>query len=215
VFLSSQLEWGFPEDFGFKESYYVVETEETSHPLVLEYHDEINLPKLRPPHRYCRIERFKSVLGHMMNVNGEVPDKVLEFFEPFLLKMKKMEGDKIWDFVLQQLKTVPGWRIYYNRIPMILSALEIIPFNSNQTKKYHLILKDFIQINKAWDNVATNRKYFINFRYVCLRLMHRHGIIHPYQVPLLRTSRKKVALDKIFEDLDLQVLTNEVEEMID
>jgi len=64
------------------------------------------------------------------------------------------------------------------------------------------ILDDFIVLCDAWKSIQTDRKYFINFRYVCLRLMQKHGIVHPYSIPLLRTDRKRIALDQIFDQLE-------------
>ncbi|OYV41658.1 MAG: hypothetical protein B7Z80_00955 [Rhodospirillales bacterium 20-64-7] len=126
-----------------------------------------------------------------------------------------MEEKKVWEFVRRQLKTQRGWRIYYNRIPMILSELKVIPFiQKNARNKYQEILNDFIRINNAWEKVTTERKYFINLRYVCLRLMHYRKVYHPYEIPLLRTSRKKVALDLIFDQLLDQAMEDELEEFL-
>lgn len=216
VFSSEQLEWGMPEDFGFHEPYIVYETEYTAHTPALNYADERCIGKQRPPHRYCRIERFKSVLGNMMNQHGHVPQKVIDYLRPFVAEMRLMEEKEIWKFCHTMLKKVPGWRVYYNRIPVILSTLQIIPFKvKDQTKIYQTVLEEFKAINNAWSRLTTDRKYFINFRYVCLRLLQRHGVAHPYEIPLLKTARKKVALDLIFEQLYDQVMVDELEAFLD
>lgn len=201
VFSSAQLQWCTPEDLGFTEPYLVVEDECDAHPLALEYEDEIKLPKKRPIHKYCRKERFKAVLRGLMGQHGTVPQEILDAVRPFVNAMRLMDEEILWDFTRSILKKAKG-RKYYNKIPIILATLRVVPLRIKQCEDAHdAILDDFIALCDAWKSLETDRKYFINFRYVCLRLMQKHGIVHPYSIPLLRTDRKKLALDQIFDEL--------------
>ena len=197
VFTAAQLSWARPSDFGFTDDYYVVEEEHSSHPLALNYADEVNLPRKRPVHRYSRMERFKFTLGQLMGCSGHVPPQVLRAMNADHLRT--LPSDQVWDAVRSVLKA-HKWRIYYNRIPAILAGLGLSPFRYNDTAVFQDILYDFDLMDKIFESLKfkLNRAYFPNLRFTAVKLMRRHGIHPPITIPLARTARKLQALEDIY-----------------
>lgn len=196
IFTSEQVAWADPEQFGFHD-YYVVEEEETSHPFALNYADEVLLPKKRPVHKYIRKERFKFILGQLMGCSGNVPPEVLQVMD--LERLRQLPPDQVWDAVRTTLKT-HKWRIFYNRIPAILSGLGLLDFRFSDTGKFQDILHDFSKMDEIFESLKTqlNRSYFPNLRFTAIKLMKRHGIEPPYPIPLARTQRKLEGLEEMY-----------------
>lgn len=73
--------------------------------------------RIRPVHRYNRVERFEFVLGQLLGLRGHVPEEIVEMCE-------EVDRDKrvVWDSVRGVLKA-NGKRKYYNRIPGIIWRL--------------------------------------------------------------------------------------------
>jgi len=200
VFTSEQIHWADPKTFGFKEDYYVVEEEETSHPWALNYSDEILLPRKRPVHRYSRFERFKSILGQLMGCSGNVPKEVLQAFQG--LGLERLPKDQLWDTVRANLKA-HRWRMYYNRIPAILSGLGLNEFKFANDCKFRDILHDFELMDNIFKHLKKHlgRTYFPNLRFVAIKLMQRHGLEPCIPIPLARTQRKLQALEDVYETI--------------
>lgn len=198
VYTSEQLAWAHPSDFGYQGDFMVVEEEHTSHPLALNFADEVQLPKRRPVHRYCRKERFRFVLGQLMGCSGHVPQEVLAAMDKTYLTT--LSSEQVWDAVRHTLKQ-RGWRIYYNRIPAILSGLGLIQFRFGDTSKFKDILHDFELMDSIFPTLKPQlgRVYFPNLRFTAVKLMHRHGIFMPVTIPLARTQRKLEALHDIYD----------------
>jgi hypothetical protein len=119
--------------------------------------------------------------------------------------------DKVWDSVRGILKT-NGWSKYYNRIPCILRSI-------GYDKKiihpkwcvYNDIVEDFRNISWVFSNnskYTSKRKYFLNFRFVAIKLMKLHGVVFEYKVPNLRTSKIEKELDIILEDILQEIKDN-------
>jgi Poxvirus Late Transcription Factor VLTF3 like len=208
--------FGEPDD----DMYYVLLEEEDAHPLTLNYDDEIQLIKPRPTHKYCRKIRFRFCLTYLLGQSGKIPASVLKiiadaFGVESIIKHRWYKWNHnmyqvqeftatsqliwdpatIWERTRMLLKR-KGLTLYYNRIPLILRAFGIIGPKANQ-KQYTAIMKDFNQLNTFF-TTRKGMKYFPHLRYIALRLMDRHGITSPYDIPLLQTSRKlKVLQEKL------------------
>lgn len=200
VFTSQQLSWARPEDFGFHDEYLVIEEEETTHPLALNWEDEQNCPRKRPVHRYSRKDRFKFILGQLMGCSGHVPPQVLQAMN--IEKLQDLPEDAVWEEVRSVLK-LNNWRIYYNRIPAILAGLGLHSFKYSSTKTFQDIMHDFELMDRIYASLKHRfgRSYFPNLRFTAVKLMQRHGVKLPFSIPLARTARKLEALEHIYNQI--------------
>jgi len=168
------------------------------HPFAIDYNDEVTM-YWRKPHRYSRTGRFKFTLHQLMGVGGDVPEDVLEVIRQRLKNMRTRKR-KIWNQVRGILKQ-NGWRRYYNRIPFIIKRCTgLKPELPYLTE---MILGDFQQMHYQFDNglaVKWGRSYFLNMRYVALKLLEKYKVVYPYKVPYVRTMRKRKYLDILFDD---------------
>lgn len=208
VFSTKQLEWCQPEEYGCFE-YLVVEKPDA---FVLDYKQEVELRK-RPTHFYCRLYRFKIALMQLMCMHGYVPTYVIDACK----KIKLGDGLMVWDQIRNVLKK-HKWRIYYNRIPIILRQLgyQNKPFQFSDSR-FDDILHDFERMHHAFNEIKmdTGRKYFPNLRYVALRLMDKFGIKLKYTIPLLRVGKKKIVLDQIYDQIWEHVIDTECSALIE
>jgi hypothetical protein len=109
----------------------------------------------------------------------------------------------MWETVREALKE-NNYHIYYNRIPAILAGLSMLDYkNFNNAGKFANIVKDFERMHKVFYEIrdTLQRKYFPSLRYVALRLMDKHGVKMPIEIPLTRTTPKKAELGEIYETI--------------
>lgn len=193
VFTHSQIdEYGFPDWYGY-EIYRVIET--TSCIQVVSGFSESVYSK-RPIHRYCRIKRFTTILHHLLNDVGKVPNEVID-----LVREHMFPNRPIWDEVRTVLKE-NKLRIYYNRIPFIVQKLtrtqptQKVTFEMYQNifKEFHLFI-NYFETNKK----DFGRTYFPNMRYIALKLLTRWGVFLNYEIPFIRTFRKFKELEMIWD----------------
>jgi hypothetical protein len=226
VFTSSQLEWGFPEDFGWDKEYEVIEEEHSAHPLGLDYNDEVQLQRRRPVHRYCRRERFKTVLAQLMGYTGfniskkesrysdtKLPKKIKEILPR---NIKYTPKSQMWETVRDALKE-NNYHIYYNRIPAILAGLSMLDYRQGRnTGKFAMIMKDFERMHEVFYEIrlGLKRKYFPSLRYVALRLMEKHGVEMPIKIPLTRTVQKRVELGSVYQTIWDYIISQESLEIL-
>jgi hypothetical protein len=132
-----------------------------------------------------------------MGCSGHVPSNVLKAMNVEYIKL--LPDDQIWDYVRSVLKS-HGWRIFYNRIPAILSGLGIQRFRFSDTNKFQDILHDFDLMDRIFASLKPQlgRTYFPNLRFIAIKLMHRHGLSTVVPIPLARTSRKCESLEEIY-----------------
>ena len=213
VFTTSQMEWGDPkDDFGFMDEYEVVEEEHSSHPFALNYADELLLIKPRPVHRYCRIERFKSVLTQLMGStsfrfdkndyrHGNIlPQRIKDCIPKNIIYTPKSQ---IWETIRQALKANNN-QIYYNRIPSIAAALKLVNYTGQvRGSIFKNIMSDFKLMHYAFPKIQhiIKRKYFPNLRFVALTLLKKYNVNHPIDIPLTRTKNKAHELQLIFNEI--------------
>lgn len=170
----------------------------------------------RPIHRYVRLTRFKETLNQITGMAGEVPEPVLDF-----ISKRISTKTNIWNSIrcilkntlfeipiyykrskiVFKIKKVYG-RKYYNRIPYIIRRLGfdngvVIDYNV-----YHFIIQDFKDLENSFQKLNSDRQYFPNLRFVCLKLLCKYGITFNFNIPLLRTKRKLLLLEDLWVSLN-------------
>ena len=161
----------------------------------------IEWTKTRPVHYYYVKDRFKFTLCQLMGVAGDVPYHILCLFDK--IEIRQVPKDKLWNYIRAILKT-NGARLYYNRIPSIVLMLGLAkPRFMQQEQILTAILKEFDEMVISWKTIKDkfNRTYFINLRYVSLRLLSKYGIVFPYHVPLARMDKSVMFLGKVYDEL--------------
>lgn len=193
-FTTDQITDGQPEQYGFYE-YDIIDKPS---PFALNWEDEVLQPKKRNVHRYVRYERFRNTLAQLMVGHGDVPHHILNAFP-------KLKGN-LWENTRVFLKANLH-RIYYNRIPSILATLGYIKYKPQRQRTFTDILDDFKEMDSIYDSIKhkLNRKYFPNLRYTAVRLMQRHGINLPYEIPRARTPKKTTSLDETFDFIWMEI----------
>lgn len=193
VFTSRQLEWGLPEHFGWEGEY---EVQDLGLDYAMNWQDEC-IHRPRAIHHYSRIDRFKFTLGQLLGCNGDVPPEVLALMPAALQYVSRSE---IWVTVRQILKRA-GLRLYYNRIPAILAKLGLVRFSGQD--KYQAIMADFIKMHNVFSAIKKqmHRVYFPNLRYVAVRLIAKHNLVLPYEIPPTLTPAKTISLSRDFDKI--------------
>ena len=206
VYSSEQISlYGLPDLWGIHE-YEVVESRETSHPMVTDYQmEQERRGALRPIHHYNRVERFESILYQLIAVRGVVPRLVMD-----TIRVQGYDSDpsKIWNSIRSILKA-RGWRLYYNRIPVILDKLGYhLRINFNDQHAFILmIVNEFRKISAKFEEIKDRleRSYFPCLRYIAFKLLKEHGAVFEYDIPFLRTPRKEKMMDELWELLKPEV----------
>lgn len=191
-FSTRQLSWAKPEDYGFD----VYEVVESSATFALSWAEENSLPKRRPVHRYNRLERFRLVLNQLMLAQSAcIPCYIMD-------KIPKLPKDcDLWEEMRKYLKDM-SLRKYYNRIPAILCKLGYCKYTLyRNSTAYADILDDFKDMNCMFQQSrkSLKRVYFPNLRYVCTKLMQKHNVEIPLNIPQARTVKKSVSLDETWK----------------
>lgn len=177
----------------------VVESRETSWPLVSDY-KMMQHSSSRKIHRYDRVERFKTVLMHLLGGRGSVPLDVLQDVEN---RVVRFSIQTVW-LDVQKILRVNGYGKYFNRIPYILRYLGFKPKIVFSGSIVDLCMQDFMRMSVKFDRIKSDleeRKYFPSLRYVALRLLEIHGTTFEYEIPLVKTPCKVQVLDDIFNKL--------------
>ena len=196
VYDSRQIEvHGRPEYWGV-ENYRVISLRETEHPMVTDWKMEQERGRMRPIHRYSRVERFTSILAQLIACRGKVPKEII-------VKIKQVgypqDPDLVWNAIRKILKDMKGRR-YYNRIPTILEMLGF-PKSKNgidQNSLMREIINDFKIVSSRFDRVKKElgRVYFPSLRFVAFKLLELYGIEFGYTIPFIRTPRKLKAMEQ-------------------
>tara|TARA_R110002126_G_scaffold78877_1_gene196178 strand:- start:112 stop:753 length:642 start_codon:yes stop_codon:yes gene_type:complete len=197
TYSSSDIEmFGLPDHYGVWQ-YMVVETRETSWPLVHEWTPPENVKK----HKYDRIERFETIVRYLCG-GGKIPLEVYEWFEENMFD----HNPTTMFATCQKLLRKKKWGRYTNRIPLIIegfgySRVVVRPrvggvIVSNVFEKFRMMSVKFdgMPKTKEW-------KYFPNMRYVALRLMQMNGVTFNYTLPLVKTPSKVAVLENKFDIL--------------
>lgn len=189
-------DYGRPELYGI-EVYLVIDDPTESCPYVLSYQDEQDRRgSLRPIHRYSMEKRFQLLLRKFLGGNFSRVDND-DLYLTIALELD-YDRDKVWNSARDILKK-NGWSRYYDQIPSILDQIGYeYKIRCSSTFMIDEILNDFKKLTHAFlFGDFGKRKYMLNYRYLALKLMERHGVVFEYRIPLLKTERKLPE----FEDL--------------
>ena len=208
IFTTTQIDdYGLPENNGWTDRYYVVESREIiGRPT---YEQETHLMMDRTPiHRYSRTIRFKSILGQLVGHTGFVTRRSKEMLQSALEELTVFEKEytppcMVWETIRSHLKNNKR-QIFYNRIPAIAAQLKLADFrNITTTKQIANILDDFESMHEIFGRIRhkLQRRYFPNLRFTALKLMEKHGVKLPIAIPMTRTNVKKIVLEKDFEKI--------------
>ena len=198
VYTSTQIKfYGLPDHWGIT-CYRVIELKEDAAPFVTDFKMEQERGKMRPIHRYSRVERFESVLYQLIACRGKVPKSIVN-----LIRESGYDKDpsKIWNSVRSILKANHG-RVYYNRIPSILNILGYdrkIQFgDSNELVRR--IVQDFRILSGRFDTMKTKLKrvYFPSLRFIACKLLELYDVTFEFEIPFVRTPRKLKAMEELW-----------------
>lgn len=197
VFSSDDIEiYGQPDYYGFT-NYYVIETDATARPFESDFHYNSTIT-FRPIHRYNRIERFNFTLSYLVGYKGTVPQKVLDACSDVEPNHKT-----IWNDIKIILKK-NKWNIYYNRISLIINSLGLSITENMTNTIYEAILYDFLQMHNEFESSKKkkwNRRYFLNLKFVAMKLLDKYNIRFKVDIPLIKTQRKLKILNELWEDI--------------
>ncbi len=166
----------------------------------LEY-DDVIFASQKKIHRYSRKDRLKFTVCQLAGISGDVPERLIDLIRH---KLKTRNPNKIWNGVRKLLKK-GKFRRYYNRIPHIIkqiTGLRIIGFDTGvlpriENRFTELMIKFDTHFKEKWQ-----RQYFLNMRFLCLKLIFEQGCLYPYYIPLIRTNRKRKYLDLLFNEMN-------------
>lgn len=197
VFSSNMVElYGEPDLYGYQD-YYVIETSESSKPFQYDYNDSA-VTNSRPIHRYKRIERFTFTLGYLVGLKGSIPDKVI-----FACSKVNKNPETIWYDIKKILKQ-NHWNIYYNRISLIINHLGLKVTNNMSNTIFYEIINEFKYLNTKFEQGKKkkwNRRYFLNLKFVALKLLQQYNVTFNISIPLIKTKRKLVVLNELWNDI--------------
>jgi hypothetical protein len=191
-------DYGVPDLYGIFR-YIVIDDPTESCPFVLDYKGEQERRgALRPIHRYSEDKRFESLikkfLGGVYNFDFEMLITISIEYD--------LHVDRVWNSVRKILKD-NGWKKMYDYIPGILESIGY-PYKIRCDKEYVVgeILNDFKKLVAGFhESDFGYRKYMINYRFIALKLMDRHGVVFEYMVPKLQTGRKIKEFEDIWQKL--------------
>lgn len=186
-FLKSQCDlYGMPHHYGYE--YYLIISDNES-PMVCDYQMELDR-KLRPIHRYNRVERFAFTLAQLLGLKGDVDRSVIEL-------VKEHKGVD-WESIRTILKK-NSLRKMYNRIPYIMNCLGLKPPIDYEISnlEYREMIDEFRCLQKNFYSVKGNRKYFPSLRYICFKMLESRGAVFT-DVKFVRTKRKEKVLDELW-----------------
>ena len=159
----------------------------------------------RKRHRYCRRGRFIQTLYQILNIRGTVSMRILADVKRELISSPILLSKRnIWLAVRRILKR-KGYIQFYNQIPAFIKySTGVSPKVTND--QLLKVIRNFERMHYQFDNLAKEwkRKYFLSMRYVCLKLLEKEGMVFPYRVPKLMTSRKRYYLNYLFSAFCLE-----------
>lgn len=196
VFSSNDVDlYGPPDLYGY-EDYYVIETLDSARPLIYDL-QETAVKNARPIHRYSRMDRFTFTLKYLIGSRGAIPQKVLD-----ACSQVSRDPLKIW-FEIKTILKQNKWNIYYNRISIIVSHFGLQVTKNMTNKIYHQILQDFMKMDSLFNQRKRkewNRRYFLNLKFVALKLLDHYGVTFNIKIPLIKTKRKLKTLNELWDD---------------
>lgn len=205
IFTTLQIDYfGLPEDNGWEDKYYVVESREViSRPS---YDDEFHvISNLAPIHRYCRLARFKTCLfqltGHIGFV-GKSLEKIDDIGREHVSQFNRdyLPPCMVWEYLRDILKK-EKLQSFYNRIPAFAKHLGMVKNTKITTKQTSNILQDFSLMHEIFPRIRHRlaRRYFPSIRAVALLLLEKYNVELSLTIPLARNARKAAEIREDFE----------------
>jgi len=215
-FSSDQVKlYGSPDKHGYKK-FFVIQAPPD---LVADYDMEKQYDfSKRPIHFYSGIDRFKLVLGHLIGATFGVSKKTLseEPWATIIYEITKLPANYLWDGTRRLLKKYK-LKIYLNRIPSIVTYAGWRYCTTKlSTGVFKTILEEFEKLYRVFYRIrkGLNRKYFLNMRFVAIKLMQRHNIQIPLNIPCLRSPVKLKELNILYDKLWTIVIKEEEEDLL-
>lgn len=170
----------------------------------LNYNDQVRI-EAQKIHRYIRRERFKPILHLLLAVSAaKIPARLITLLHE-QSAFYNMSPPRIWNTVRQILK-LNGYNKFYNHIPVIIKQLTGQSPLHNSTAPLASMMNDFERLSASFDLIVDDlvpaRSYFLNMRFIALKLIVAYDIKYPYHTPFTRTLRR----GRILEDLFVQLV---------
>lgn len=134
-------------------------------------------------------------------MNGNFKCKYLDNQNIYDVIEVEIDRDKtrVWNSCRAILKEY-GWSRHYDNIPYILQKIGYEYRIEYEGCNVADIIEDFKTIvYKFKEGGLERRKYLINYRYIALKLMERHGVVFGYYIPKLQTIRKLPEFERIWK----------------
>lgn len=197
--------FGLPDLWGIEE-YLVIDSPEISCPMVMDHKEEIiRKCTIRPIHRYSKDQRFKALIikfigGKCISKQNE---KIFEkIFEEISIHVC-LDKNNIWNSSRGILKRM-GYSRFYDDIPLILSTLGYEYRINHDNLDLKELLNDFKKLVAGFESLSIGtRKYMLNFRFIALKLLERHGVIFEYYIPKIQTLRKIEEFETLWTRLEI------------
>lgn len=201
IFTTDQIDdYGLPDDSKYP-LYYVIE----SAPKMLMSYVHEQQTQYRKIHRYDRDARFRTVVRNLLGDSKSVIcDHFLNIVKAYMLQQQgvgKFEGCRsiVRHFKKQQ---------YYTLIPTMIIKMGYPPLLKIPSSVDLIMRRVFIHY-KAFEQkffqIQTSKKYFPNMKFLALTLLELNGV-NIDEIPKLRTSRKLKAMEKIFLEINNQLV---------
>lgn len=195
--------YGFPDTWGVY-NYLVISSLNYEKPCMTDWkYEQYMFGTLRPIHRYSRLKRFQStlyqLLGFLFLIKGLRGDVSAKVVKDISKSGYNKDPSHIWDSIRFYLKK-NGLRKYYNRISTIIAMLGL-PFRIKFPDCNEFLLRmsnNFLKISSQFDSLSVKRKYFINIRYIVIKMLLKENVKFEFEIPLVRTKRKLRPLDNIW-----------------
>lgn len=112
------------------------------------------------------------------------------------------DRELVWNSVRKILKA-NGWARYYDNIPSILEKIGY-EYKIKCPSAYYVdeIINDFKKLSSGFKRNMGQRKYMLNYRFIALKLMERHGVVFEYHIPKLQTARKFEEFENLWMELE-------------
>ena len=187
--------YGFPEHFGYTR-YDVVASKD---PVMV---SDYNMEQERffyKIHRYDRLARFKSTMYQLIGYKGNVPEQIILMVSS---NMKKINN--LWNDVRFILKS-NNCSKYYDQIPFILFKLGFGKLFEIKIETIEILINDFRALQEKFNHTKTElkRRYFPNIRFIVFKILEARSITPNYHVPFVRTQRKNLSLNLIWDSLTI------------
>lgn len=150
-------------------------------------------------HRYIRKLRFKPIFLQIVGLSEKrIKPEIIN-----LVRQELKASANLWMETRKILKQ-NGIKKHFNDIPSILRKVLDLKIENNQGKNINEALNYFDRLSEAfdWHRQTLGRSYFLNMRFVALKLAEKFNVLFPYYTPLTITPEKQVYLEEMFSKLE-------------